>query len=150
MKHALIVREEVSFLERMNVAVAELNNIAREFLMNKKNKVRLTLPQFFVLNHSARKSHGLDSGIKMADLAAHMQVTGANITCIVDNLEKKRLVKRNYSPNDRRVINISVTDYGMDVLLELRSKLAGYLSENVKFGVVNEIQKACEESLDIY
>jgi MarR family 2-MHQ and catechol resistance regulon transcriptional repressor len=41
-------------------------------------------------------------------------VTGANITCVVDNLEKEDLVRRVPSKKDRRIINAELTDKGKE------------------------------------
>jgi len=41
-----------------------------------------------------------------------MMVTGANITCVMDNLEKEGFIKRIHSKEDRRVINAELTVNG--------------------------------------
>ncbi len=41
-------------------------------------------------------------------------VSGANITCVVDNLEKENLVKRVPSNEDRRIIIAELTSKGKD------------------------------------
>jgi MarR family transcriptional regulator, 2-MHQ and catechol-resistance regulon repressor len=41
-------------------------------------------------------------------------VTGANITCIVDNLEKEEMVQRTYSKEDQRVILAGLTKKGKE------------------------------------
>ena len=46
-------------------------------------------------------------------------VTGANITCVVDNLEKEDLVKRVPSKKDRRVINAELTSKGEEKVKKL-------------------------------
>jgi MarR family transcriptional regulator, 2-MHQ and catechol-resistance regulon repressor len=46
------------------------------------------------------------------DLAAKLLVTAGNITMVVDNLEKRGLVKRVRSNTDRRLITVSLTPAG--------------------------------------
>ena len=42
--------------------------------------------------------------------------TSGNITMVIDNLEKQDLVARNRSPEDRRMVMISLTEKGMHVI----------------------------------
>jgi MarR family 2-MHQ and catechol resistance regulon transcriptional repressor len=46
-------------------------------------------------------------------------VTGANITCVVDNLEKEEFVKRVPSKEDRRVILAELTPKGKEKLEQI-------------------------------
>lgn len=67
----------------------------------------LTAPQFGVLEIL----HKIGP-VPLKKLSAEMMVTGANITCIMDNLEKEGFVKRIYSKEDRRVILGDLTTSG--------------------------------------
>lgn len=68
---------------------------------------KLTTPQFGVLEIL------LKSGpIPLKKISDEMMVTGANITCVVDNLEKEGFVVRIHSKEDRRVILADLTDAG--------------------------------------
>ncbi len=67
----------------------------------------LTTPQFGVLEIL----HKLGS-VPLKRISEEMMVTGANITCVVDNLEKEGFVKRIHSKEDRRVINAELTATG--------------------------------------
>ncbi len=46
------------------------------------------------------------------DLGRHILKSGGNITMVVDNLEKAELVRRERSEDDRRFINVYITDKG--------------------------------------
>jgi len=78
---------------------------------NELFKGKITLPQFFVLNHLDK--HGES---KMNELAKVMDVTTAAATGIVDRLVRYGYIMRVYDPNDRRVINVRLTQKGADLV----------------------------------
>jgi len=53
------------------------------------------------------------------DLASKLLVTGGNITMVVDNLEKRNLVKRERDESDRRFVNVHLTDEGLELIKRL-------------------------------
>lgn len=55
---------------------------------------------------------GANDCVKMKDLALKMGVTTGTLTVMVDNLEKKQLVKRAKNPKDRRSYVIMLTEKG--------------------------------------
>ena len=67
----------------------------------------LTAPQFGVLEILAKIGP-----VPLKKLSEEMMVTGANITCVMDNLEKEGFVKRIFSKEDRRVILADLTASG--------------------------------------
>lgn len=75
---------------------------------------KLTAPQFHVLE--VLKAAG---PMPLKRISEELMVTGANITCVVDNLEKEDLVKRVPSKEDRRIINAELTDKGRDKMAEI-------------------------------
>jgi len=81
---------------------------------------KLTAPQFNVLEVLSRRGP-----IPLKRISEELMVTGANITCVVDNLEKEDLVRRVHSKEDRRVINAELTDKG-------KEKINGILPEYAK------------------
>ena len=72
---------------------------------------KLTTPQFGVLDVLMKKG-----SIPLKKISDELMVTGANITCVMDNLEKEDLVKRVHSKSDRRVINAELTPKGKQKL----------------------------------
>ncbi|MCB0730017.1 MAG: MarR family transcriptional regulator [Ignavibacteriae bacterium] len=72
---------------------------------------KLTTPQFGVLDVLMRKG-----SIPLKKISDELMVTGANITCVMDNLEKEDLVRRVHSKSDRRVINAELTPKGKQKL----------------------------------
>jgi len=77
-----------------------------------RNRLRLrfgtTLPRFDLMSQLERYPEGL----KMKELSQHLMVTGGNVTGIVDQLVKERLVERLPEPGDRRAFRIRLTRGG--------------------------------------
>jgi DNA-binding MarR family transcriptional regulator len=55
----------------------------------------------------------------MRELAEYLTVAVNSVTSIVDNLERKELVRRHRSEEDRRVIRVELTDPGREVYQSL-------------------------------
>lgn len=68
----------------------------------------LTLPQFDLLSQLAREPNGATP----AALSRRLLVSAGNLTGIVDRLEKRRLVRRQAEPGDRRKVRLKLTEYG--------------------------------------
>lgn len=71
---------------------------------------------------------------KMSDLAQVFSMTKSNITFLIDSLEKKELVERSRSNQDRRVIKICLTKKGEDIykqMLKDFSKLIDQVSRQI-------------------
>ncbi|MBK8945095.1 MAG: MarR family transcriptional regulator [Ignavibacteriae bacterium] len=92
---------------------------------------KLTSPQFGVLDVLMK-----NGSIPLKKISDELMVTGANITCVMDNLEKEDLVKRVHSKTDRRVINAELTPKG-------KQKLDKIYPEHVKS--LNEVSKKLSE-----
>ena len=103
----------------------------------------LTAPQFHVLEVL------MNSGpMPLKRISEELLVTGANITCVVDNLEKEELVKRVPSKEDRRIINAELTEKGkgkMDSLfpqyVDNMKNIARVLSEDEQNSLSDLLQK---------
>ena len=54
-------------------------------------------------------------GAKMTRIAERMLVGLSNLTAIVDKLVKKKIVERNRSEDDRRVVLVSLTEEGKTI-----------------------------------
>lgn len=73
----------------------------------------------------------------MRELAQYLTVAVNSVTSIVDNLERKSLVRRHRSEEDRRVIRVELTDSGdeiyqslVEVNLRLFRSMLGALTED--------------------
>ena len=75
----------------------------------------ITLPRFDLMAQLERHSDGLSMG----ELSRRMMVTGGNITTIVDQLEKEKLVIREVGVNDRRSFTVKLTQAGKDAFTDM-------------------------------
>lgn len=71
----------------------------------------LTVSQFGVLE---ALYHG--GSLCQRDIAKKILKSTGNITMVIDNLEKRRLVKRERDADDRRFITIHLTDEGRELI----------------------------------
>jgi DNA-binding MarR family transcriptional regulator len=67
------------------------------------------------------------------DLARLMQVTGARVTSVVTTLEGRGLVTREHSSQDRRQVEVAITDAGRAAVEEVNARMltrmSGFLAE---------------------
>jgi MarR family 2-MHQ and catechol resistance regulon transcriptional repressor len=68
------------------------------------------------LNVLMMLGHAEDAGCPMRELVALLLVSRANVTGLVDSLERKRLVQRVPEPADRRVRRVRITEAGRNLL----------------------------------
>lgn len=90
---------------------SKVNQINQEAYDSIKKVSDLTLPQAMVLSYVNDKYP-----IKMIEVSKGLQFTGANLTCITDNLERKGLIQRKRSLKDRRAILLLPTEKGINVI----------------------------------
>lgn len=89
--------------EKLSKAYDKVRRVQSKQMFEKK----LTAPQFGVLEILNKTGP-----VPLKRISEEMMVTGANITCVVDNLEKEGFVKRIPSKEDRRVILAELTSAG--------------------------------------
>ncbi|MDX2099782.1 MAG: MarR family transcriptional regulator [Leptolyngbyaceae cyanobacterium bins.59] len=99
----------------------------------------LTCPQFDVI-----ATLGNTPGMTMHQLAEKTLVTKGTLTGIVDRLEKKRLVRREVPPNDRRCFVIVLTPEGEQVFEEVFPVHMAYLKERFNRLSESEFQQALQ------
>jgi len=88
-------------------------------------------------HHWALKTLGVEGSMPMSTLAKRMDVTKQYVTAIVAQLVDEGLVERRQDPNDRRVVMVSLTENGREVLAERRRK--------VKEAFVRRLSKLSDE-----
>jgi len=103
----------------------------------------LTEPQF-----AALECLGHLGTLKLSVLSKKMLVSGGNLTIIIDNLEKERLVERIPSKEDRRAILVQLTSKGQklfkDIFLkhaEFIANIASVLTEKEQQALANLLKK---------
>lgn len=76
--------------------------------------VHLTISQFGVLEALLHLGP-----MCQKDLAKKILKSGGNLTLVIDNLEKRSLVRRDRDPHDRRIIVVSLTESGDQLIREV-------------------------------
>lgn len=95
-----------------------ISNIGRKFRQTATNRFEefgITAEQSAVLNQLTDTQ-----GINQKELANHLDKPSANVTRLIDQLEKKELVRREESPTDRRAYFTYITDKGKEVYQTLK------------------------------
>lgn len=54
--------------------------------------------------------------MSQTDICGKLLKSGGNTTLVIDNLEKRDLVRRRRDPNDRRVVMVELTDEGRELI----------------------------------
>ena len=85
----------------------------------------ITLPRFDLMAQLERHHDGLIMG----ELSRRMMVTGGNITTIVDQLEKEKLVVREVGVNDRRSFTVKLTQAGRDAFAAMAIAHEGWVAD---------------------
>jgi MarR family 2-MHQ and catechol resistance regulon transcriptional repressor len=84
----------------------------------------LTQPQF-----GALECLGHLGPMTIGDLSRKMLVSGGNMTCVVDNLEKEGLVRRQHSDEDRRAVIVTLTEKGDTLFRDIFPQHAAFIGQ---------------------
>lgn len=93
------------------IALRRIMRAVDLYSKNLEKNYGLTSPQLIVL----REING-SNGAPIGALAKMANLSNATLTGIVDRLEKRNLVERTRSSNDRRQVFVKVTSSGKDIL----------------------------------
>ncbi len=108
-------------------------------------KERLTIQQFNVLRILRGRKGKVAS---LQDVSKDMIHSNSNTTRVIDKLVDKELVNRVQCPSDRRQIELTITDQGLEMLSSLDKKveqtekdlLEGITSEEIKV-IIDNLEK---------
>jgi len=102
------------FAEAMDLLVRAIKN-------NTENCTKLCgvggEKELFILNFVGQKEN-----VKMSDIAENIAAPMSTITSIMDKLVERKLINRDHSGEDRRVINVSLTAEGKTAFKSLQNK----------------------------
>ena len=96
------IAEEISLI---------MPQIARHVALGFSQVFQMTPPQIFTIMALQEKE-----GCSFSDLNQILHVSAPTVTGIIDRLEKIGYVKRIHSKEDRRVINIELTEKGLGAI----------------------------------
>ena len=129
-------------MDNKTVVVAEIvDDIRRVFqVVNEQSKkakreTGLTGPQLWAI-----KIIGDLSPIRVSDLAARMYLHPATVVGILNRLELQGLIKRMRTNEDRRVVNIELTDAGNVIVAKAPQVAQGLLVAGLEVLTLNKLQ----------
>jgi len=67
--------------------------------------------------------------LRLSELAKKMELTPSRVTTLLNSLEKKEYLKRDISPNDRRIIKVALTAEGEQYAKEITNKYIDFHKE---------------------
>jgi DNA-binding MarR family transcriptional regulator len=85
-------------------------------------RYELTPQQYNALRLLAAERPGR---LRTLDLAGRLVSRAPDITRLLDKLEQRGLIERDRPRDNRRVVNVAITDVGLDLLRALREPLRG-------------------------
>jgi MarR family transcriptional regulator, 2-MHQ and catechol-resistance regulon repressor len=101
--------------------------------------LNLTNPQYSVLEALSE-----EGSMPLKSISKRLNVTGANITCVMDNLQKRNYAERVPSREDRRIINAELTKEGKKVIKEFTPVYLESIKEEIKNLTDNEKKSLVE------
>gem|GEM_PF-189452 len=153
--YALYITEVGIFLEKhlevLNHLLVETFN---EILKIEEQSLRLVAGSEVTVN----EVHTLDAIGKsepctVSELASAMMVTVSTMTITINRLEKKGLVKRERSGDDRRVVRVYLTDKGRSlsyVHRRFHRRMVKAVSEQLTIDEIGVLSKAMENLKDFF
>lgn len=112
-QQASLSRETLNSIEQVLIA---LRRVIRATDMHSKHLSKttgLTAPQILLMQNIRSKGE-----VSIGELASGMSLSQATVTTILDRLEKRKLVFRERSHEDKRKVHAYLTDTGHEVLKE--------------------------------
>lgn len=99
-------------------SLADTHRLASVRINSDLRRYGLTLPQYSVLRAVGRSEAGY---LAMNQIGQDLLVTYADVTLIVDNLEKHNWLRRRREARDRRVVRIELTQEGRQLWKRISS-----------------------------
>ena len=96
----------------------------------------LTVPQFGVI-----EVLGHLGPLRVGQLCDKMLSSGGNMTLVLDNLEKDNLIERIFAKEDRRAINVKLTEKGEELFNRIFIKHAEFIQEQMNVLSNDELTK---------
>ena len=98
----------------------------KNLLKPSRNKTPLAPGAVFILWVLKRKGT-----LAMSEIGRRLNMPKPHVTALVDKLIAEELVVRVNDPNDRRIVNIQLTEKGNDTLLEIKQDVSEDLRQKL-------------------
>ena len=134
-------------LEKLFLGLRYISHISSIYSKYLQKYLDITTSQLLFLR-ALDKEDLLSSG----EISRRIFIKPGTITGIVDRLEKKGLVTRNRDNQDRRVVKISITEAGRELVRAAPVPIQSRLAINLKklpFNEVESITKGLERLVDL-
>jgi DNA-binding MarR family transcriptional regulator len=118
------MKDKAELVKQIIELQREVRRALRQYVPNAWMDLNLTIAQVKSLILIAH-----EGSTNTKTLAEELGVTPSNVTGIVDRLVKQGLVSRQENPEDRRMLQIRVTDKGEAILASLREETISSMSE---------------------
>ena len=128
----------MDFGELLNELALSLNALHRRDICGRRE----TLAQCFILSSVP------DDGIHMSSLAVKLGIDNSTLTRLIGNLEKKEFAFRRRDEEDRRVINVFLTDAGRDLLSTFTERLY-LLGQRILDDLPAEKREGIKDSIEL-
>jgi len=116
--------EDVDLALSTWVKLARASSTFQKKSMENIRSFGLTQPQFAVI-----EALGHLGPMKIGKLCDKMLVSGGNMTLVLDNLEKNKLIERIHSKEDRRAILVQLTKSGDKLFKDIFVKHAQFINK---------------------
>ena len=126
----------------------ELRDVLRQFLQQKfrDNNIDLTYEM-----HQIMACLWKSDGLRQQDLADKTLKDKASLTCLIDNLSKRKLVDRYEDPNDRRSKLIFLTAEGKELGKKVEpwvAELFSIVSKNFENNTIKQSIKVVQQMIE--
>ncbi len=81
--------------------------------------------------------------LSMSSLGRRLYISRPYMTALVDGLVKDGLVERHYTPDDRRVINVSISDAGRETVRSMKSRIRTQMRGLLSHLPESDLQTLC-------
>ncbi len=88
--------------------------------------------------------------LSMSELSKNMSVSKQQLTIIIDKLLKANFVERVYNKNDRRIINVKLSEEGNNFLCLFKTKIVDDMHLRIKVLNEDEVNTLLNAIDDIY
>ncbi len=92
----------------------------------------------------------IENSPHMTKVCYHMNMEKGSLTPIIDNLIEMELVQRRRNPEDRRKVNLYLTDQGRRLVLENLHRAHQHILEKMKRLPKEEVQRFKNALLDLH
>ncbi|GIN88317.1 MarR family transcriptional regulator [Heyndrickxia sporothermodurans] len=116
----------------MDNELNELELLFRNVYRKLKDQFNQIMNEYVTTNEYMVMKLMLNGKMRVTDLSKTLQVSASHITSITDSLVQKKLVERERSSKDRRVVDLSLTTEGIDLIKELNVINSKFIQDKFK------------------